>query len=128
MSGTRFIAIGLLTIIISAMLLSFAMIVAFGQNNHAAGHNLYQGWASKKINNCCNNEDCGVLSSSEWRNTNTGTEVRVFNEWCPVLSEHRVIQGKSPDASRPHACVDRKVSSWRKGCDRLLCFMGDGGA
>ena len=43
---------------------------------HAQGHGEYKDWASKKTNNCCNNEDCHYLAADEYRETVTGTELR----------------------------------------------------
>jgi hypothetical protein len=96
---------------------------AFAQHNHGAGHDVYQGWASQKVANCCNNQDCGALNDDEVRETTTGTEVRIDDQWCPVLHQHHLIKGKSPDWNTPHACVRR----YGEGCDRLLCYTGKGG-
>jgi len=101
---------------------------AAAQHNHASGHNEYQNWASQKILNCCNNDDCGSLTDSEVRETPAGAEVQIAGEWCPVLREHYLTRGKSPDWSVPHACVG-KSSYYRSlpPCQRLLCFSGRGG-
>jgi len=100
---------------------------ATAQHNHAEGHNEYATWASQKANNCCNNMDCGVLNDDEWRETSEGTQVKISGQWCPVLPEHFIIRGKSPDWSKAHVCVqpDVKYSTGRKmPCERLLCFSG----
>ena len=100
---------------------------ATAQHNHAEGHNEYATWASQKANNCCNNMDCGVLNDDEWRETSEGTQVKISGQWCPVLPEHFIIRGKSPDWSKAHVCVqpDVNYSTGRKTpCERLLCFSG----
>jgi hypothetical protein len=110
------------------LLLGMAFVpAASAQHNHAGGHNVYKTWASKKTDNCCNNQDCGALREDEWRETVGGTEVKVSGQWCPVRFEHFLISGKSPDWSRAHACIqpDVKYSTGRKSpCERLLCFAG----
>src|SRR5215212_2267506 len=106
--------------------LAFATASA-AQHNHMRGHNSYETWASLKTENCCNNMDCGELRDGEWRETAKGTEVQISGQWCPVLPEHTIIRGKSPDWTRAHACVqpDVKYSTGRKTpCERLLCFSG----
>jgi hypothetical protein len=100
---------------------------AAAQHNHARGHNDYATWASRKTGDCCNNMDCGALNMEEWRETAEGTEVRISGEWCPVLPQHFLIRGKSPDWSQAHVCVqpDVNYSTGRKSaCERLLCFSG----
>ena len=82
--------------LIVALLLLFTT-QATAQHNHAEGHNEYATWASQKANNCCNNMDCGVLNDDEWRETSEGTQVKISGQWCPVLPEHFIIRGKSPD-------------------------------
>ena len=108
------------------LLLLFAT-ESVAQHNHAQGHNDYAAWASKKASNCCNNMDCGELRDDEWRETAEGTQVKISGQWCPVLPEHFVIRGQSPDWSKAHVCVqpDVKYSTGRKTpCERLLCFTG----
>jgi hypothetical protein len=112
--------------LIVPLLLLFAT-DAMPQHNHAEGHNEYATWASHKATNCCNNMDCGALNDDEWRETPEGTQVKISGQWCPVLPEHFIIRGKSPDWSKAHACVqpDVKYSTGRKTpCERLLCFSG----
>lgn len=101
---------------------------AAAQHNHSAGHADYQSWASKKIGNCCNNQDCGELKDDEWRQTSKGTEVRIDGQWCPVERQHWIIKGKSPDWNKAHACVG-SAPYWKEQppCERLLCFSGPGG-
>jgi len=96
------------------------------EHRHALGHGEYTDWASKKTNNCCNNEDCHYLTESDFRETADGTELKVGNKWCPVKEEHFVIRGRSPDWSRLHACINN-YTSYQDQCDRILCFMRDGG-
>lgn len=97
---------------------------ALAQHNHGAGHNDYLGWSSQKVANCCNNQDCGALNDDEVRETQTGPEVRIGDQWCPVLRQHYLVRGKSPDWNTPHACV-RKYGE--AGCERLLCYTPKGG-
>lgn len=96
------------------------------EHRHALGHGEYQNWASGKTNNCCNNEDCHFLTKDEYRETVDGPELRVSNKWCPVKPEHYTIRGKSPDWSHPHACIN-KNTNYQDECDRILCFMREGG-
>jgi hypothetical protein len=103
-------------------------IVVWAQHNHARGHNDYLGWSSGKINNCCNNDDCGTLKDDEVRETATGTQVLIAGEWCPVLREHYITRGKSPDWNATHACVGKTpYYTAMPPCERLLCFSGKGG-
>lgn len=98
---------------------------AKAQEHHAQGHNEYQGWASNKTSNCCNNDDCGDLADDEWRENNGRIEIHILGAWCPVLSEHYVIKGRSPNWERAHACVNKNANwSTADPCERLLCFMG----
>lgn len=101
---------------------------AYGQEHHAQGHADYQNWASPKTSFCCNNQDCGALPDSQTRNVETGTQVLIAGQWCPVLMEHRVVKGKSPDWQHRHACI-RAAQDVDNGdpCQRLLCFMEGGG-
>lgn len=89
---------------------------------HAQGHNSYRDWASKKTGNCCNNQDCRWLADAEWREDPV-TEVKIDGEWCPVKPEHLLVKGKSPDATKAHACIDRRTVKL-PACERLLCFTG----
>lgn len=95
------------------------------QHNHSSGHGEYQGWASGKVANCCDTRDCGELRESEVRETDNGTQVRIDGQWCPVLRQHYLVRGKSPDWSVPHACVSQ--SPHADPCERLLCFTPKGG-
>lgn len=112
---------------IAAICIAFAITVgcAFAQQNHAAGHNDYQNWASKKTSNCCNNDDCGDLAETQWQETTAGVSVKIDNKWCPVKQEHFITKGKSPNGEKAHACV-QKASEWSPSdpCERLLCFTG----
>jgi hypothetical protein len=96
---------------------------ALAQHNHSAGHDEYMGWASRKVSNCCNNQDCRGLDDAEVRQTTTGPEVLIDKQWCPVLREHYLTRGKSPDWNVSHACI--RLTG--QGCDRLLCYSEKGG-
>ena len=111
-------------LIIAALVAVFSF-QAQAQHNHGAGHDEYQGWASRKVSNCCNNQDCGALKPDEIRETDTGPQVLISGQWCPVLREHYLTRGRSPDWSTPHACV--RQSQAIDPCDRLLCFTPSGG-
>lgn len=101
---------------------------ALAQHNHDRGHNDYLDWASRLTGNCCSDKDCGSLKDDEIRETETGTEIKIGGEWCPVLPMHRIIRGKSPDWSVSHACVrPQQYFPDVRPCDRLLCFTGRGG-
>jgi hypothetical protein len=103
----------------------FGLMPAVAQHNHGEGHHDYLTWSSTKTDNCCNNQDCGELKDDEWRETNTGIEIKIAEQWCPVRQEHFIIRGKSPDWSKAHACIQADVnfSTGRKSpCERLLCF------
>lgn len=113
-----------LTALIVASYFAFLAQVS-GQHNHAQGHSDYMQWQSPKTSNCCSNQDCGSLSGLDVRETAQGTQVQIDGEWCPVLSIHRIIRGKSPDWSVAHACVSKNPEL--KTCDKLLCFVGRGG-
>ena len=116
-----------------ASAMALASTIAFAQENHAAGHNEYQGWASRKTGNCCSNQDCGILTQDKWRNADAGTEVKIDDQWCPVEYQHFIFRGKSPDASHAHACVRKHPiingmpvkETQVETCDRLLCFVGE---
>ena len=97
---------------------------ASAQHDHALGHNDYLGWSSKKTSNCCNNQDCSSLSENSYKDTEDGVMLRVGDKWCPVLPEHFVVKGKSPDGSKRHACISHNHAL---GCGRILCYMGDSG-
>ncbi len=105
--------------------------VVLVQHNHSEGHPDYLNWASGRTSNCCNEKDCGDLDESEVRETPTGTEVLVHvqgqkEKWCPVLKEHFITKGKSPDWSKPHACIIQ--SGWvLDECQRFVCYAGKGG-
>jgi hypothetical protein len=92
----------------------------------ARGHDGYHGWASKKTGNCCNERDCSDVPDKEWRETDHGAELLIEGKWCPVLQEHFIIYGKSPNAEVAHACIrNRKdIPAGMDPCERLLCFVG----
>ena len=92
--------------------------------SHALGHDEYRNWGSERAWNCCNNEDCRALADDEWRETKTGTEVRIKGKWCPVQKQHFIFKGKSPDWNVAHACIVGENYYSTGVCDRLLCFMG----
>jgi len=110
--------------LLATAILLFQPAVSLAQHNHAEGHPDYALWASRKTDYCCNNQDCGALQPDEWRETNAGTEVKILDQWCPVLPEHFLIRGKSPDWSKPHACINKSSSITTAPCLRLLCFSG----
>jgi hypothetical protein len=83
-------------VILGGVLIIWAS-AALAQHNHAQGHADYSGWASAKTSNCCNNQDCGDLDDNEWREGKNGTEILVLDTWCPLLQEHYIIKGKSPN-------------------------------
>lgn len=112
--------------LIAAVLVAAFSFPALAQHSHDAGHGDYKDWASQRANSCCSDRDCGSLKDSEVRNTATGTQVLISGQWCPVLREHYLIRGKSPDWSVPHACI-RPWSNTDDPCERLLCFSGPGG-
>ena len=101
---------------------------ALAQHDHARHHGEYRNWSSGKVGNCCNDDDCGTVRDDELRQSPSGTEIRIAGEWCPVLREHFLTSGKSPDWQSAHACVG-KTEYWlsRPPCERLLCFVGTGG-
>jgi hypothetical protein len=114
--------------LIAILLLLFIIAPAQAQHNHSAGHSDYLNWASRKISNCCDNRDCGALKEGEVRETSSGPEVKIAGQWCPVLREHYIIKGKSPDWSVAHACIGN--SSYHETlppCERLLCYSAPGG-
>lgn len=101
-----------------------AMSRASAQHNHDAGHHEYQDWRSERApQSCCNDQDCSGVDDSKIRQTFTGTQILIDGEWCPVLREHWLTKGKSPDWSVNHACINR----YGTGCWRLLCFTPKGG-
>ncbi len=100
-------------------------VAARAQHNHGAGHSEYQGWSSGKVGNCCDDRDCGALKEDELRETATGLQVRIDGQWCPVLRQHYLTRGKSPDWSVAHACVS--PAPYADPCERLLCFTPAGG-
>lgn len=117
----------LIRIVVLCIFAAFPL-AASAQHNHAAGHNEYQNWSSQKTSNCCNNDDCGQILDTQVRATDKGYEVAIDKQWCPVLREHWIIRGKSPDFSSYHGCVGK--SAYYKElppCERLLCFAGKGG-
>ena len=101
---------------------------ALSQHNHERGHDDYIAWSSGKTGNCCNNDDCGSLHKDEIRDTASGVEVKIVGQWCPVLREHFIVKGKSPDWNTAHACVG-KGEYWLSlpPCERLLCYVGKSG-
>lgn len=95
--------------------------------NHAQGHDEYQNWSSRKATSCCNDRDCSGLAESDVREDASGTQVLVMGEWCPVLREHFLIRGKSPDWNVSHACINKSPYWTAPNCERLLCYTGRGG-
>lgn len=94
---------------------------------HAQGHDEYRSWTSRKMpQGCCSNQDCSPLKPEQWRETNSGIEVEIEGQWCPVTPEHFVITrgAKSPDGEMAHACINRRAYMIPP-CARLLCYMGN---
>ena len=119
----------LLVILAVTLAFMFAAQPSLAQHNHERHHSDYLDWSSTKTRSCCNNDDCGILRDHDFRETAAGPEVRIANQWCPVLQEHYLIRGKSPDWNATHACI-RKLSTLNAHeppCARLLCFAGRGG-
>lgn len=129
LSWSRALECLLLSIAAAGLALAYTVIAAQAQHDHQAGHDSYQNWASTKVANCCNNDDCGVVEDSELRETSTGPEVAIDGQWCPVLPIHYIVKGKSPDWSRAHVCVKKKsiYTADIPTCERLLCYSGHGG-
>lgn len=110
---------------------------ARAQHNHAAGHSDYKDWASERTDNCCDDRDCGALEDGEWRESAAGTEVKIEGQWCPVLRQHWIKRGRSPDWNKAHACIQHRSGTMcddgacyedeRNPCELLLCFSGKGG-
>ena len=98
------------------------------QHNHDRHHSDYLNWSSTKTHSCCSNQDCGTVENADLRETSSGTQIRIEDQWCPVLREHYLIRGKSPDWNVSHACIGNS-EHWqsRPPCERLLCFSGKGG-
>lgn len=115
-------ALGLIAL--AGLIIVGCTIRAHGQHNHAAGHGDYKDWASQRVGNCCDNRDCGTLKDDEVREGVNGPEVKISDQWCPVLQIHFLIRGKSPDWNVAHACVSRNHTL--PSCERLLCFSGKG--
>lgn len=105
----------------------FTMSAASAQHNHAAGHDEYKDWSSRKVQSCCSDRDCGVLKDEEVRETPTGTQIKIGEDWCPVKPEHYIIKGRSPDWNVSHACISPFSYGYRDQCERLLCYSGRGG-
>lgn len=104
------------------------IVPALAQHNHERGHSDYQNWSSGKVANCCNNQDCGGLSEADMRATGAGLEVLIAGEWCPVLREHFLTRGRSPDWNTAHVCIGKSAHHLTMPpCERLLCFTGKGG-
>lgn len=100
-------------------------IPAKSQNHHQRGHSEYLQWQSGKTVNCCGGQDCGTLEAGEWADDRFGAWVRIEGQWCPVLRQHYLTRGKSPDWNVAHACISKNTDT--PPCERLLCFTGKGG-
>jgi hypothetical protein len=87
----------------------------------AQAHDPYTDWSSRVTSNCCHNRDCFQLSPERWRQTGARIEIKIRDTWCPVLPDHLLIRGRSPDGSAPHACINEGVAT-DNPCSRLLCF------
>jgi hypothetical protein len=106
------------------------LLPASAQHNHDAGHPDYRLWKSLRAPaSCCNEHDCSSVKESEHRETDTGPELLIGGQWCPVQQRHRLIgpprSRQSPDWSVPHACI--QPGPPEGGCERLLCYQGAGG-
>jgi hypothetical protein len=124
---------------VASIVIAIAVVIVVGvfkanaQHNHDEGHHDYTEWMSGRTWNCCNEKDCGDLNEDEVRETPTGTEVLVKTEdnepkWCPVTKQHFLIKGRSPDWSKPHACIiNANTSHYSNPCDAFLCFVPKGG-
>jgi hypothetical protein len=116
----------MLRIVLAAIMAAFLLPV-HAQHNHDAGHDEYADWSSRKVSNCCNRMDCGSVDDTEIKETETGPFVLILGEWCPVLREHYLTRGRSPDWGVAHMCVTKGQYFTGKTCDRLLCFTPKGG-
>lgn len=97
---------------------------AGAQHHHDQGHDEYLHWFNKNDVNCCNNQDCGKLSDSDERMSRGVIEIRVGDEWCPVLPHHYLKKGNTPDWSVSHACIRKhSIAADTSPCDRLLCYQ-----
>lgn len=114
--------------VLIALAIIMVAATAAAQHNHDRHHSDYLNWSSGKVSNCCNSDDCGALNDDEMRETSSGTEVLIAGQWCPVLRQHYLTRGKSPDWNSAHACVG-KNPYWldKPPCERLFCFSGKGG-
>jgi hypothetical protein len=101
--------------------------IARAQHNHSQGHDEYKSWSSRKVANCCSDRDCSGLAENEVREDASGTQVLILGQWCPVLREHYIVRGKSPDWNVSHACINKSSYWTASNCERLLCFSGKGG-
>lgn len=109
---------------IIAAIVSSPITIASAQENHAAGHPLYQSWVSKDGVNCCNDRDCGQIADADVRQDSSQIEVRIDGTWCPVTEGKYLRSGNAPDWSTAHACISNKsYYNFDKPCDRLLCFQ-----
>jgi hypothetical protein len=99
---------------------------ALGQHgqHHAQGHDFYKHWHNKNDVNCCDNRDCDKLADTDERMSRGTVEVRVGDQWCPVLPHHYLKKGNTPDWSVSHACIrPHAIASDASVCDRLLCYQ-----
>lgn len=116
------------TILASLLCLAFpvfALVLAddYQGHNHDLHHAQYQTWQSNSGFNCCNDRDCGELPEDRIRENGQNIEVKVDDEWCPVLHEHLLKVGKSPDWSKAHACILAPHSILGTPCQRFKCFV-----
>jgi hypothetical protein len=99
---------------------------AAGQHgqHHAQGHDFYKNWQNKNDVGCCDNRDCDKLADADERMSRGVIEVRVGDQWCPVLPHHYLKKGNSPDWSVSHACIrPHTLETDTSICDRLLCYQ-----
>jgi hypothetical protein len=100
---------------------------AWGQHNHAEGHDEYKNWFSRDGAACCNKSDCGTVKPEDERIENGQHQIKVENKWCPIKPGMYLRTGKSPDWSSSHACVWPDWSGNNTDpCSRLKCYMSGG--
>lgn len=112
-----------MTRIVCLVLALLSATAAVAQHNHAQHHAYYQHWQNQNGANCCNDQDCGELAEGSERSVNGRIEVRVGDEWCPVMPFHYLSKGNAPNWSVSHACILKYPAQSNKACDRLLCYQ-----
>lgn len=111
-------------VLVIALLLLYPLARARAQEHHDLNHDHYRNWMNKNGFGCCNNRDCGALSAENERVTVAGiVEVKIDNEWCPVLPHHYLRKGNAPDWSTSHVCISPYIYKGLSPCERLMCFQ-----